>query len=101
MAPERSIVVFGAGAVGGYLGGKLSSAPGATPRLTLIGRPPLVEAVERNGLIVREQHGDSVSHPTIVTTAADLPRCDLLLLTVRTYDIDTAIRDIRDRLMGS
>jgi 2-dehydropantoate 2-reductase len=44
-----SIAVVGAGAVGGYFGGLLARA-GA--RVTMIGRPAFVEAVNKNGLLL-------------------------------------------------
>src|SRR5947209_8626621 len=91
MGPERSIVVFGAGAVGGYLGGKLASA-GAS--VTLVGRERLVDAVERNGLRIRESRGDEVSHPKVVISAANLPPASIVLLTIRAYDVMTSISDI-------
>ena len=47
------IVVVGAGAVGGYFGGRLARA-GAP--VTMIGRAPFVEAVRKNGLFLDTLH---------------------------------------------
>ncbi len=47
--PWPRVAVVGAGAVGGYFGGLLARA-GAP--VTMIGRPPFVEAVKKNGLFL-------------------------------------------------
>ena len=94
MAPERSIVVYGAGAVGGYLGGKLAGgASGAG--VTLVGRAGVVEAVQRHGLILQDGQTELVAHPAAVSTSAGLPPCDLVILTVRAYDVASSIPDVR------
>lgn len=98
MAPDRSVVIFGAGAVGGYLGGRLAGSPGIN--LTLVGREDLARAVARHGLTVREDPGETVTHPHVVRSAAQLLPADLVMLTVRTYDVEAAIPDVR-KLMGT
>lgn len=97
MGTERHIVVYGAGAVGCYLGGKLAEQP--FNRVTLLGRPRLQEAVRDRGLFLRED--DTVRMPGVsaVTAADSLPPADLVLLTVRTYDVAAAIPDLV-RLLG-
>lgn len=93
----RSVAVLGAGAVGGYLGGKLSRVPDV--QVTLIGRRPLIEEVRANGLVIREEGAEQVSHPGVALSASEVPPCDLVLLTVRTYDVEAAIPEL-PALMG-
>jgi 2-dehydropantoate 2-reductase len=92
MGAERSILIFGAGSVGGYLGGKLAAA--TSLRLTLLGRPALVDAVHAHGLIVREQGEDTVSHPEVESVLDGHCSYDLVVLTVRTYDVGKAAPDV-------
>jgi 2-dehydropantoate 2-reductase len=96
MAAERSIVVFGAGAVGGFLGGKLAGVPeGQQPWITLIGRPRVVEAVCAHGLILREQGLNSATRPQAASSARSAGKCDLVILAVRAFDVATSIPDVR------
>jgi 2-dehydropantoate 2-reductase len=98
VAPERSIYVYGAGAVGGYLGGKLLAGSADSP-LVLIGRQPLAEAVRAHGLVLCEDATDIVTHPRVVTAAEDLPPADLILFAVRADDVERSIPHL-SRLLG-
>lgn len=98
MGVERSVLIFGAGSVGGYLGGKLA-APSL--RMTLLGRPALVDAIHAHGLIVREQGADSATHPVAETALDGHSLYDLVLLTVRTYDVAQAVPDVTTALGDS
>jgi len=93
MEPDRSIVIFGAGALGGYLGGKLASRA-TRVSVTLVARQPVVDAVAARGLVVRESTGDEPSHPQVVTTTANLPPADVVLLSTRAYDVMASIPEI-------
>jgi 2-dehydropantoate 2-reductase len=89
---HKRIAVFGAGAVGGYIGGKLAEA--TDHAVTLIGRPRLTEAVSSHGLVVREDGREAVTHPAVLDSARAAGPSDLVILAVRTYDVPAAIRDI-------
>jgi 2-dehydropantoate 2-reductase len=96
MAPERRIAVYGAGAVGGYLGGKLART--GLVDVTLIARPRVVAAVEDHGLVIQERAGDETSRPRVVESSEGLAPVDAVLLTVRTYDVTPAMPDLRHLL---
>jgi 2-dehydropantoate 2-reductase len=98
MEDKRSIVVLGAGAVGGYLGGRLAASL-AAPRVTLIGRPPLVEAVRARGLRLDEAGSSRTVQLPAVATPAEAEPADLVLLAVRTFDVPDAVPQAR-ALMG-
>lgn len=103
MAAERSVVIFGAGAVGGYLGGRLGRVKEG-PAITLIGRPPMLEAVRECGLVLRERDSESVTHPAVAVSGESALEgrdgaYDLVILTVRAYDVAASLPDVR-ALMG-
>jgi 2-dehydropantoate 2-reductase len=98
MAAEHRILVYGAGAVGGYLGGKLAATGEAD--VTLLGRPRVVSAVSQHGLLIRDEGGRYVfSRPRAVERIAEGDRVDAVLLSVRTYDVPSALPDLA-RLAG-
>src|SRR5947209_12668178 len=96
MEAERSVLIFGAGSVGGYLGGKL--AAGVPWHQTLLGRRPLADAVSARGLVVREHGSESVSHPVALAELDTQISYDLVILTVRTYDVASVIPDLESAL---
>ena len=68
------IVVFGAGGVGGYFGGRLAQA-GET--VTFIARGDHLQAMLSNGLIVESIKGDFTVQPVIATD--DTSKVELLM----------------------
>lgn len=83
------IAVVGAGAVGCYFGGMLARA-GAP--VTLIGRGPHVEAINRNGLFIDSIHFQeriSISASTDIGAARD---AQLVLFSVKTVDIENGAK---------
>jgi 2-dehydropantoate 2-reductase len=83
------VVVYGAGAVGSLVGARLHEA-GVDVRL--IGREAHVEAIRANGLLVK---GRDQSHLVrlLATTTLD-GTADIILLTVKSQDVQGACRDI-------
>lgn len=82
------IVMFGAGGVGGYFGGRLAAA-GAD--VAFVARGSHLEALRRDGLRITSPKGDV--HVTGVRASADpadLGPADVVFLTVKMYDVDTA-----------
>ncbi|MGH2449162.1 MAG: ketopantoate reductase family protein [Chloroflexota bacterium] len=85
-------IVFGAGALGGFLAARLGSAD---QQVGLVARPAVSEAITSDGLMLREPSGESVSHPRIAQPA---DRTDLLILTVRASDVARALDSLTERL---
>jgi 2-dehydropantoate 2-reductase len=87
------ILVVGAGAVGSLFGARLA---GVGHSVQLVGRPDHVEAVRAHGLRV-EGTGAGTFYPDAVADllAATVP--DLLLLTVKTFDVESAAAAIARR----
>ncbi len=84
------ILVVGAGAVGGYFGGRLVQA---NRNVTFLVRAKRAEGIEANGLQIVSPHGDVTLHPK-TTTASQLARpYDLILLGVKSYALSSAMND--------
>jgi 2-dehydropantoate 2-reductase len=82
------ILVLGAGAIGGYFGGRLVQA-GAD--VTFLVRERRASQLQANGLVVRSPHGDfTVPARTLLRSQLGAP-FDIVLLTCKAYDLDDAI----------
>ncbi|WP_379654519.1 ketopantoate reductase family protein [Pseudoxanthomonas sp. UC19_8] len=81
------IAVMGAGAVGCYYGAMLARAGHA---VTLIGRAPLVEAVQAHGLRLESAAFDGVVALQASTAAAAAAEAELVLCCVKSGDTETA-----------
>lgn len=91
-----NILVIGAGAIGGYLGGKLA----ARHNVTLYDRPRLVETVRARGLRVIEPEGEFTTRNLAAFTEpaelfAQTPRFDLALCCVKAYDTVEALEPLK------
>ncbi len=89
------IAVMGAGAVGCYYGGMLARA-GAP--VTLIGRTPHVEAINRNGLLI--ETADSQWQTPVAASAdvAAVGEADVVLFCVKNRDTEDAARQMAPHL---
>jgi 2-dehydropantoate 2-reductase len=83
------ILVVGAGAVGGYFGGRLAQAGRDVTFLVRRRRAGLLRA---NGLVILSPLGDYVApSPQIVTTESLDAPFDLVILSCKAYDLDDAM----------
>ena len=87
-----NILVLGAGATGGYFGGRLAEA-GAD--VTFLVRPGRAAQLARDGLVVESPAGDIRRPVPTVGADAVTPSFEVVLLTCKAYDLDTAIAAIR------
>lgn len=90
-------LVLGAGAVGGYVGGRLAEA-GA--EVTFLVRPARAAALAARGLRLRSPFGDADLAVRTVTAEALRPGHDLVLLACKAYDLDAAIAALRPAVDG-
>lgn len=88
------VLVVGAGATGGYFGARMAEAG---RDVTFLVRPARAEKLAAEGLQVLSPVGDyRIAAPQTVT-AAELDAAgpfDLVLLSCKAYDLDTAIADV-------
>jgi 2-dehydropantoate 2-reductase len=83
------ILVVGAGAIGGYFGGRLLEAGGD---VTFLVRPERAARLAETGLVIQSGFGDATlaSPPTMLATEVREP-FDVVLLSCKAYDLETAI----------
>jgi 2-dehydropantoate 2-reductase len=91
-----NILIIGAGAIGGYLGGKLA----AHHNVTIYDRARLVDAVHARGLRIIEPEGEFVVDNLAAFTSLEevfthTPRFDLALCCVKAYDTAEAIAPLQ------
>lgn len=85
------ILVVGAGAVGGYFGGRLVQAG---RDVTFLVRPKRAEQFRAEGLrIVSIRYGEFTVHPKAITAAQIVSPYDVILLSVKSFDLAAAIDD--------
>jgi 2-dehydropantoate 2-reductase len=92
------LLVLGAGGIGGYYGGRLAEA-GAD--VTFLVRPKRREQLQRDGLRVRSELGDIQLQPKTVVASELAPGYDLVLLTCKAYDLDSAMDAIAPAMSGT
>lgn len=88
------VLIYGAGSVGCMVGAFLS-AGGC--RVTLLGRPSLMDPIRQEGLTLRWQGRVWHTEPYVACTleeAFSYGRPDLIILTVKAYDTHAAVEDI-------
>ncbi len=89
------ILFLGAGAIGGYFGGRLVQAAAAEDVAFLV-RPRRKEQLDRDGLRIESPTEGDFRAPVRTIAAADAaPGWDVVVLTCKAYDLDDAIAAIR------
>lgn len=94
------VLVYGAGAIGCLVGGRLAAA--GSP-VTLLGRPWLAQQLARAPLEVLDPYGRLRrvhGRPRVITGLAewtDPQPPDLVILTVKSFDTDAALEDLSRR----
>ncbi len=87
------VLIYGAGGVGGYFGGKIAQS--GQP-VTMIARGDHLKAIKRHGLKVESIKGDFNIHPELVTDnlqEIDLP--DLVILGVKSWQLENAAIELK------
>jgi 2-dehydropantoate 2-reductase len=86
------ICIFGAGAIGGYLGAKLAHAGAA---VTLIARGPHLQAMRAEGLRVSGEGEDLVAHPFCTDDPAEAGVQDYVILTLKAHSLPSAAESMK------
>ena len=85
------ILVVGAGATGGYFGGRLQQAE---RNVSFLVRPRRAAQLRESGLVVRSPKGDLRLTPRLVLAGRIRETYDLVLLCCKAYGLDEAIEAI-------
>ncbi|MBM7603515.1 2-dehydropantoate 2-reductase [Metabacillus crassostreae] len=87
------VLVVGAGAVGGYFGGRLAESG---VDVTFLVREKRQQQLKENGLKIKSVHGDySFSPKTIVSTDLSHEKYDVVIIGTKSYHLQNAIEDIK------
>ncbi|MGA6828355.1 2-dehydropantoate 2-reductase [Nitrospira sp. NS4] len=81
----ENILMVGAGSVGGFFGAHLAKN---NPNVSFLLRPKTLAAVKQNGLTIRSASGTFTVHPPAASDPRELPKPDLIILSVKAYDLD-------------
>ncbi len=85
------VAVIGAGSLGSLLGGLLATRH----RVTLVGRDDHMRAVAADGLEITGSI-DRTVHPAATTAWSTVGEVDVCLLTVKSYDTESAAEELRE-----
>ena len=78
------IAIVGAGAIGAYLGAKLSASG---EEVFLLARGPHLKAMQAHGVRVRSPEGDFEAHPTATGDFNEIGPVDYVFLTVKAHGL--------------
>ena len=89
------ICIYGAGAIGGYLGAQLSLAG---EEVTLIARGPHLEAMRENGLKLLIEGEERVTQPVCTSDPAEAGPQDFVIITVKAHSAPLIVGPLRHLL---
>jgi 2-dehydropantoate 2-reductase len=84
------VLVVGAGATGGYFGGRLAEAG---RDVSFLVRPDRAAILQREGLHIVSPHGDVTLQPRLIIAGELAAAYDVILLTVKAYALTAAMAD--------
>ncbi len=89
------ICVYGAGAIGGYLGGQLSLAG---QDVALIARGPHLEAMRSAGLRLVVDGAERVAHPRCSDDPVEIGVQDFVIVTLKAHSVSAVVDDMQPLL---
>lgn len=92
------VLVVGAGAVGGYFGGRLLENG---TDVTFLVREKRQAQIQEYGLKIDSVHGDAFFHPKTIVSGEEAEPFDLILLSTKAYHLNGAIADFRQYVTES
>ena len=90
------ICVFGAGAIGGFVGAKLAARGEA--EVSLVARGPHLAAMLANGLTLKEEGRETNVRVTATDRPADLPPQDYVFLSLKAHSVPGILDGLRPLL---
>lgn len=86
------VCIFGAGAIGGYLGAELAASD---VDVTLIARGPHLEAMQRDGLKLLIGGEERISHPNCTSDSAKAGPQDYVIITLKAHSVPGIVETIQ------
>lgn len=93
MKSFQHILVMGAGAVGGYFGGRI--AQHTKSKVTFIARGSHLRKIQQHGLKIESVDGNAIIDAAASDNPHEAPHADLILFAVKSYDTPAAITHIK------
>jgi 2-dehydropantoate 2-reductase len=95
----RKICIYGTGGIGGFFGGKMAykihKDQNKELEIYFIARGEHLEKINENGLTLNTTQNEIVCKPTkALENYNEIPTPDLILICVKSYDLDAAIDEI-------
>ncbi len=99
----EKVCVFGVGGVGGYFGARICEARGRAGaeklHVSFIARGAHLQAIRQEGIKVATPNGMMIGIPDAASDSVDdVPSPDLFLLCVKSYDLEEAVRSMRQKV---
>lgn len=91
------VLVLGAGAIGGYFGGRMAAAG---VDVTFLVRPGRRAQLQRDGLVVESPTGNLKLAVNTVEASELRADYDIVLLTCKSYDLESALASIAPAMKG-
>jgi len=88
----QHVMMVGAGSVGGFFGAHLARQ---NPDVSFLLRPRTLQAVKERGLTIRSAGGTFAVHPRAASDPRELPAPDLVILSVKAYDLDEVLEQLQ------
>lgn len=91
------ICFYGVGGVGGYFGSLVAQRFTNEHDIYFIARGKHKDIISANGLILKKAGGTEIINVTpkkCTNNIGDLPICDIVVLSVKGYDLENAVKDI-------
>ena len=84
------VLIVGAGAIGGYFGGRMLQAG---RDITFLVRPRRASELAAAGLVIKSPNGDvTLKNPPVIQADTIKDKFDVVLLSCKAYDLDDAIK---------
>ncbi len=87
------ICVFGAGAIGGYVGARLAQKGEA--EVSLVARGPHLAAIKANGLTLKQGGETFIMHPRVTADPAELGPQDFIILGLKAHAVTGVINALQ------
>lgn len=96
----KNICIYGVGGVGGYFGAKIIDGDkNKDLNVAFIARGKQLETIKKNGLILKTEDRIIKVKPNLATeNVHDIEKIDLMLICVKSYDLDVVINVIKDKI---